>query len=481
MPNSSPLTREQQNLEWKESWRDDYLRWICGFANADGGVLVIGRNDRGQPVGVDNAARLLEEIPNKVRDVLGIMVAVDLVSEDGKELVEIRVDPYPSPVSYKGEYHYRSGSTKQELRGAALSRFLLRKQGLHWDGVPIPRLTLADCNPSALQWFRNKAAKSGRVDEQVLADGDAALLASLQLEDGEHLKRATALLFGKEPERFVPGAFIKLGFFITDDDLRYQDEIHGDLFSQVEKTLDTLRAKYLKAYISYDVLQRVETFLFPMPALREALLNAVMHKDYSSGVPIQISVYAHQIVFWNTGQLPERWTLEKLMGKHPSHPFNPLLASAFFRAGYVESWGRGIEKMRRECADHDAPAPIFDTSMSGLMLSFKANPLHLAAALGEKSASALLNPPSEVTGEVTGEVAKLLLACRHPMSRRELREALLLKGDDNFRRLYLLPALEAGLIERTIPEKPNSRLQRYRLTEQGHVLLTVLRKGKTRP
>ena len=199
--------------------------------------------------------------------------------------------------------------------------------------MPIPRLTLGDCNPAALQWFRDKAAKSGRVDEQVLADGDTTLLASLQLEDGEHLKRAAALLFGKEPERFVPGAFIKLGFFITDDDLRYQDEIHGDLFSQVEKTLDTLRAKYIKAYISYEGLQRLETFLFPMPALREALLNAVMHKDYSSGIPIQISVYAHQIVLWNAGQLPERWTLEKLMGKHPSHPFNPLLASAFFRAG----------------------------------------------------------------------------------------------------------------------------------------------------
>lgn len=286
--------KEQQNMEWKESWRDDYLRWICGFANAEGGVLVIGRDDQGRAVGVANAGRLLEEIPNKVRDVLGIMVEVNLRLEDGKELLEIRVEPYPSPVSYKGEYHYRSGSTKQELKGAALSRFLLKKQGLHWDGVPVPRLTLGDCNPAALQWFRDKAAKSGRVDEQVLADGDAALLASLQLDDGEHLKRAAALLFGKEPERFVPGAFIKLGFFVTDDDLRYQDEIHGDLFSQVEKTLETLRAKYLKAYISYEGLQRLETYLFPLPALREALLNAVMHKDYSSGIPIQISVYAHR-------------------------------------------------------------------------------------------------------------------------------------------------------------------------------------------
>ena len=473
--------KEHQAMEWKEAWRDDYLRWICGFANAEGGVLVIGRNDLGQVVGVANPERLLEEIPNKVRDVLGIMVDVNLLVEDGKELLEIHVEPYPSPVSYKGEYHYRSGSTKQELRGAALSRFLLRKQGLHWDGVPMLRLTLGDCSPAALQWFRDKAAKSGRVDEKVLADSDPALLASLQLEDGEHLKRAAALLFGKEPERFVPGAFVKLGFFVTDDDLRYQDEIHGDLFSQVDKALDTLRAKYLKAYISYEGLQRVETFLFPMPALREALLNAVMHKDYSSGIPIQISVYAHQIVLWNPGQLPERWTLEKLLGKHPSHPFNPLLASAFFRAGYVESWGRGIEKMCRECTNHKTPAPIFDASMSGLMLTFKANPVHLAAAVGEASARALLGAAGEVTGEVTGEVSKLLLACRHAMSRRELRDALSLKGDDNFRRLYLLPALDAGLIEMTIPEKPNSRSQKYRLTDKGTALLIVLRTGRTQP
>lgn len=473
--------KENQNIEWKESWRDDYLRWVCGFANAEGGVLVIGRDDRGDAVGVANAARLLEEIPNKVRDVLGIMVEVNLRHEDGKELLEIRVDPYPSPVSYKGEYHYRSGSTKQELKGAALSRFLLKKQGLHWDGVPIPSLMLSDCNPAALQWFRDKAAKSGRVDEQVLADGDATLLASLQLEDGEHLKRAAALLFGKEPERFVPGAFIKLGFFITDDDLRYQDEIHGDLFAQVEKTLDTLRAKYLKAYISYEGLQRVETFLFPMPALREALLNAVMHKDYSSGIPIQISVYAHQIVLWNAGQLPERWTLEKLMGKHPSHPFNPLLASAFFRAGYVESWGRGIEKMRRECANHDAPAPIFDTSMSGLMLTFKANPVHLAAALGEKSASALLNPAGEVAAAQPEsrpesqpeslEIRVLRHLTASPLGKAELSARLGQKEISGQLNKVIRVLLGDQTIEMTIPDKPNSRLQKYRLTAKGRAWL----------
>jgi len=487
--------KEHQHMEWKESWRDDYLRWICGFANAEGGVLVIGRDDRGRAVGVANAARLLEEIPNKVRDVLGIMVEVNLRREDGKDLLEIRVEPYPSPVSYKGEYHYRSGSTKQELKGAALSRFLLKKQGLHWDGVPMPRLTLGDCNPAALQWFRDKAAKSGRVDEQVLADGDAALLASLQLDDGEHLKRAAALLFGKEPERFVPGAFIKLGFFVTDDDLRYQDEIHGDLFSQVEKTLDTLCAKYLKAYISYEGLQRLETYLFPLPALREALLNAVMHKDYSSGIPIQISVYAHQIVLWNAGQLPEHWTLERLMGKHPSHPFNPLLASAFFRAGYVESWGRGIEKMRRECANHDVPAPIFDTSMSGLMLTFKANPVHLVAAVGEKSAGVLLNSTGEVAAAQPEsrpesqpesqpeslEFRVLATLVDEPLSKAEISSRLGHKEISGQLNKVIRLLLAEGNIEYTIPDKPGSRLQQYRLTSKGRAVRYVAKSTDNRP
>uniref|UniRef100_UPI003F9B6C34 AlbA family DNA-binding domain-containing protein n=1 Tax=Pseudomonas sp. TaxID=306 RepID=UPI003F9B6C34 len=255
---------EHQQREWKATWRDDYLKWICGFANAEGGVLEIGRSDSGNPVGLADAARLLEDIPNKVRDVLGIMVDVNLREEAGKDLLEIVVPAYPSPVSYKGEYHYRSGSTKQELKGPALSRFLLRKQGLHWDGVPLPGLTLGDCQPAAFQGFRARAAKSGRVDEAVLEDSDIVLLASLQLEEGQYLKRATALLFGTQPERFVSGAYIKLGFFITDDDLRYQDEIHGDLFSQVEKTLELLHSKYLKAYIRYEGIQRVERYLFPL-------------------------------------------------------------------------------------------------------------------------------------------------------------------------------------------------------------------------
>jgi ATP-dependent DNA helicase RecG len=93
---------EQQTIEWKEVWRGEYLRWICGFANAEGGTLVIGRDNHGVALGVTNAPKLLEDLPNKIRDVLGIMADVRLVTESGRELVEIQVEPYPSPISYRG-------------------------------------------------------------------------------------------------------------------------------------------------------------------------------------------------------------------------------------------------------------------------------------------------------------------------------------------------------------------------------------------
>jgi ATP-dependent DNA helicase RecG len=376
--------KENQNVEWKETWRDEYLRWICGFANAEGGTLVIGRNNRGDIVGLANAAKLLEDIPNKVRDILGIVVEVNLREESGKDYLEIVVEPYPCPISYKGEFHYRSGSAKQELKGPALERFLLKKRGRQWDGVPEPAFKISDCSQSAFRLFAQKAAASGRMDMAVLDDSAETILENLELWDRDYLKRAACLLFSDRPERYVSGAWIKIGFFITDDDLRYQDEIHGNLFEQVEKTLELLHFKYMKAYISYQGIQRIESFLFPAGALREAVLNAVVHKDYSSGIPIQISVYEHQIVIWDSGHLPQDWTLDRMMRKHPSRPFNPLIANAFFRAGYIESWGRGIEKIHRECREYGTPPPVFNFDMSGLMLTLAADPQRLKTIFGDK-------------------------------------------------------------------------------------------------
>ncbi len=332
---------ENQNTEWKRSWRDEYIKWICGFANATGGTLEIGKDDDGNIVGIDDARKLLEDIPNKIRDVLGILVDVNLHEEGGKTWLSIQVEAHPNPVSYKGQYHYRSGSTKQELKGNALNRFLLQKHGKRWDSVPLPHVTVDDLSPSAFEHFRKQAIQTKRLSESIIKEDENSLLEKLRLKENESLKRAAALLFHPDPEKFFTGAYVKIGYFRSDDDLRFQDEIHGNLFEQVVKTMDLLLSKYLEAQIRYQGLSRIEEYAYPEPALREALLNAVAHKDYGSGIPIQIKVYDNKIILWNSGQLPESWTVDNLLREHPSIPYNPDIAQAFFRAGLIESWGRG--------------------------------------------------------------------------------------------------------------------------------------------
>lgn len=291
-------------------------------------------------------------------------------SEDNKQYLEITTEPYPFPVSYKGQYHIRSGSTKQELKGTALDKFLLRKQGKHWDSVPIPHVSVNDLEQNIFELFRKKAIKNKRLETNILDDTFEQLLDKLHLSENDYLTRASILLFHNNPEKFITGAYIKIGYFKTDEDLLFQDVINGDLFSQVEKTMDLLLTKYLKAAIKYERIYRVEEYAYPEPALREALINAVVHKDYSSGNPIQISIYDDKIMIWNEGQLPQKWTVDKLKQKHSSIPYNPDIASTFFRAGMIEAWGRGTIKILDECKAKGLPEPIFKYDTPGFWIIF---------------------------------------------------------------------------------------------------------------
>ncbi|EOZ97848.1 putative transcriptional regulator [Indibacter alkaliphilus LW1] len=365
------MTTESQNIEFKVNWRDEYLKWICGFANANGGTIFIGKDDNGNVTGIENSKKLLEDIPNKVRDVLGVLVDVNLHETEEGDFIEIVVEAYPYPVNYKGQYHYRSGSTKQELKGAALDKFMLQKKGKKWDGVPIPNVSVSDLKQETFDFFKKRGIRSQRLSDDSLSDTNEQLIENLQLKENKYLKRAALLLFHPNPEMFVTGAYIKIGYFESDSDLRFQDEVHGNLFEQIEKTMELLFSKYFKAFISYEGIHRIETFEYPREAVREALLNAVAHKDYSGGVPIQISVYKDKLMIWNEGQLPEDWTIETLLEKHSSKPYNPDIATALFRSGYIESWGRGISKMTEQCLEMGLPEPAFYYRSSGFWVEFK--------------------------------------------------------------------------------------------------------------
>ncbi|MCM1189983.1 MAG: winged helix-turn-helix transcriptional regulator [Muribaculaceae bacterium] len=390
---------ETQNIEWKSKWRDEYLEWICGFANAQGGKLYIGMDDSGEVIGLDNTGKLMEDIPNKVRQSMGIVVDVNRLNRGNLSYIEIVVPPYPVAISYKGLYYYRSGSTMQTLSGLELESFILRKRGATWDNMPLPSFTADDIDDGLVDRFKQMAVKKGRIDESVLNEPKEVLMEKLRLTNAGYYTNAAMLLFSKKPDDWLLGAYTKIGFFETDADLLYQDEIHGSLLEQIDKIIEVIHLKYMKAKITYEGMQRIERYFVPDAALREALLNALCHKLYQSCIPVQISVYEDRLYIANCGQLPENWTVENLMNKHASKPYNPGIANVYYLAGFIESWGRGIEKICQACDDDGSPRPEYTIHPGDIMIKF-------TAAEGRIVRTALNQVTERVTERVTEKVTE---------------------------------------------------------------------------
>jgi ATP-dependent DNA helicase RecG len=347
---------EQQNIEYKSSWHDDYLKWICGFANAQGGQIYIGRNDAGKIVGLEDYKSLMDEIPNKIKNNMGITAEVNLLQEGGMHFIEIVVQSYSVPISLRGRYYYRSGSVKQELTGAALNEFLLKRAGLTWDKVVEPRVTFADIDEEAFRLYLQMAKEKGRIPE-IEGLTIEQVFEKLRLSENGQLKRAAIILFGKDPVRFYPGAFVKMGRFgKSDTDLRFQEVEEGNLIVLLRNVIEQLNRKFLIRPIEFEGMYRIEKHEYPVPAVREMLLNALIHRTYT-GSFIQIRVYDDKISIWNDGELPTGMNLDKLKQPHSSKPRNLIIADVCFKGGLIDAWGRGTIKIIETCLEAELPEP----------------------------------------------------------------------------------------------------------------------------
>lgn len=251
--------------------------------------------------------------------------------------------------------------------------------------------------------IKGEDSLQGALREEVSVE-DTILMDNLHLidEDG-YLIRAAMLAFYKDPEKWVTGSYIKIGYFgKSDSDLVYQDEVHGPLIEQVDKTVDLVYTKYMKALIDYEGVQRIEQFMFHKDAFREILLNAIVHKDYSSYNPIQISVYEDKIYIWNDGEMPPNLdSTDKLFMKHSSKPFNPKLANVFFKSGMIEAWGRGFEKIREACALYDGPLPEYEINEAGIMVLCKACDRYLELIPAKKKVDSIISDERIMSGKMS--------------------------------------------------------------------------------
>ncbi len=414
---------EKQNIEYKSSWHDDYLKWIGGFANAQGGKIYIGKDDAATVVGVSDFKKLMEELPNKIKNNLGITAEVNLRQEEGKHFIEIVVQPYSVPISLRGRYYYRSGSVKQELTGAALNEFLLKRAGQTWDDVSEDDATFDDIDEATIKKYLRRAEEAGRLPD---IDGltTPELLDKLRLTKNGKLKRAAIVLFGKDPGRFYPNTFVKVGKFDDDDfTIRFQEMEDGNIIQVLDKVLRTLDHKFLIRNISFEGMNRVETLEYPVPALREVLLNALIHRNYM-GAPTQIRVYDKKMFVWNDGGLPESITLQQLTQSHSSHPRNPILAGACFLGGYIDSWGSGIMKIINSCKAAGVPIPEMKEQEGGFIVTlfkdrFTAEQLQ-QLGLNDRQVKAVLYVKDK--GKITNKEFQEMNSVAKPTATRDLAE-----------------------------------------------------------
>lgn len=359
---------ESQNLEYKQSWHDDYLKWICGFANAQGGTIYIGKDDIGTMVDVKDYRHLMEEIPNKIRNLMGITGIVNLYEEKEIHFIEIIIPPYSVPISLRGRYYFRSGSTKQELTGASLNEFLLKKSGKTWDDVIEPRAGINDIDEKSIKIYLNSSEKAGRLPEY---EGLSFLeiLEKLRLTENGELKRSALVLFGKDPGKFYPNTFVKIGRFGENDaDIKFQVVEEGNLIALLPAVLNQLNRKFLTSPIDFEGMHRIEKGEYPVAAIREMLLNSLVHRNYM-GASIQIRVYDDKISIWNEGFLPEGLTLEALKRSHSSRPRNPIIADVCFKGGYIDAWGRGTLKILDTCKAAELPEPEMVERDGGFLIT----------------------------------------------------------------------------------------------------------------
>lgn len=334
--------------------------------------MYFGVDDNREVVGLNDSKKLLEDIPNKIVNYMGLVVDVNLYEQNGLDYIELIVNPSNVPISFKGKYYYRSGSTMQELNGAALQQFIMKKMGKSWDDVANENATFDDIDREAINYFLRKGIEANRIPEYERNASTKDVLTSLHLlDENGHLKNAALLLFGKDPLKFFTSVRFKIGRFGVDEaDLLIQDVIEGNIMQMADRVVEILKAKYLTSPVRFDGMQRKEELEVPIEALREMLYNSITHKDYT-GADIQMHVYNDHVEIWNDGELPKGYDEKVLYDKHSSKPRNRNIADTMFKAGFIDTWGRGYKKIHDGFEKMGLPMPTVKSHCGGTLVTFQ--------------------------------------------------------------------------------------------------------------
>jgi ATP-dependent DNA helicase RecG len=469
------LVREGEGptLEFKRSTGElkEGMQTLCAFLNGFGGKVLFGVRPEGTIEGQavsDQTLRDAAQAANRFEPPAHLSIH-RIKIKAGRELILVAVAGGVDmrPFTYEGRPYERVGSTTRRMPQAKYERLLVERghPKRRWENLPAEGLALKDLDRKEILRTRELAIQQNRISPDTRPD-IGEILDRLGLRAAGVLTQAAQVLYGKRFLPDYPQCLLKMGRFrgteITGEIVDNRQE-YMNAFAMVREGMEFLkRTMPLGARFPEGQIFREDRFPIPLDALREILLNAVMHRDYShySG-HVAIVVFDDRVEIRSYGRLPDGVTLRQLSGKHISKPTNPLIAGAFHRTGAVEVWGQGTNRVIAECKRHGAALPRFEELQGFLVVSFKA-PMVAGGLQAESKVESGVESQVESAGHLENRVLAALRS--EPLSKAQIAKAVGKKSVDGQLHAAVRDLVAQGTVEYTIPDKPNSRLQKYRLT-----------------
>ena len=464
---------EGQRIEFKSSIKNvDILgRIVCGFLNTTGGYLICGIQEPGRIVGLNLSEDIVAELASKMHEGISprSMVSIQAHVLEGKSVLVIEVPAGKDvPYAFRDVIYLRVGDSNQRADAATIRDIVMRRQiePERWER----RFSFADLEADVdVKEIQSAVADAQKVRRAYFRDAAEPLMVLEDFAVAKYgrLTNGGDVLFARNPAVRLPQIRIRA--------MRYNSDKAGDKFSDMKSFEGPLHSIFEEAYtfivrntpsVSRFIKgnpKRQDSPLYPEEAVREALINALAHRDYSAASGgVSIHVFPRSLEIWNSGPLPDGVTEENLPKGHISVLRNPDIAHALYLRGLMEKAGRGSVLMVQQCDAAGLPRPFWKSDPKlGVTVTFPA-PVVTGEVTGEVT--------PEVTPQVTPQVEKLVGLIEAQMTAAEIQSVIAIKDRVHFRNAYLKPSLAAGLIEMTIPDKPNSSKQRYRLTALGQTV-----------
>lgn len=373
---------ESETAEFKQSTGEtrEIVETVSAFANARGGTILVGVSNAGDVLGVAIGKGTLEALANMIQTQTDPKVFPTLITAEveGKTVVLLQVDESPiKPVLVQGRGFKRVGRSNHALSSAEVANLSLTSRRLSWDMGPVPEACLDDIDADVLRQFLRLA----RTMRNAAIDPDISVQEAFEklelLYQGE-MSRAAVLLFGKRPQKFLLQSEVRVGRFKGIQPLHFLDMkvLEGNIINQVPAAMEFIQRHIsMEAKIVPTQIERQERWEYPLDALREAMVNAICHRDYRDSGNVQVRIFDDRLEVWSPGLLLEGVTIEELRRTHNSHPRNHAIARAFYLIGYIERWGTGTLRMIQLCQEAGLPEPEFAEMSGAFVVTFRKSKL----------------------------------------------------------------------------------------------------------